>query len=71
MSFHKCGGNIGDDMAIPLPNWVAEIGCANPDIYFTNRDGMRNTECLTWGVDKVRVLQGRTALEVVLIFFVI
>ncbi|KZV57643.1 beta-amylase 7 [Dorcoceras hygrometricum] len=64
MSFHECGGNVGDDVCIPLPHWVAEIGRSNPDIFFTDRLGRRNTECLSWGVDKERVLRGRTALEV-------
>ena len=26
MSFNECGGNFGDDVCIPLPHWVAEIG---------------------------------------------
>ncbi|KAJ3693035.1 hypothetical protein LUZ60_012130 [Juncus effusus] len=64
MSFHKCGGNVGDDIEIPLPSWIAEIGKSNPDIYFTDKSGNRNPECLSWGVDKERVLKGRTALEV-------
>ncbi|XP_052194434.1 beta-amylase 7-like isoform X2 [Diospyros lotus] len=64
MSFHECGGNIGDDVCIPLPHWVAEIGRANPDIFFTDREGRRNPECLSWGIDKERVLRGRTAVEV-------
>ncbi|KAG8057798.1 hypothetical protein GUJ93_ZPchr0002g24955 [Zizania palustris] len=64
MSFHECGGNVGDDVSIPLPHWVTEIGRSNPDIYFTDRAGRRNTECLSWGIDKQRVLQGRTAVEV-------
>jgi hypothetical protein len=64
MSFHECGGNVGDDVPIPLPHWVTEIGRSNPDIYFTDRTGRRNTECLSWGIDKERVLQGRTAVEV-------
>lgn len=64
MSFHECGGNVGDDVHIQLPEWVREIGQSNPDIYFTDRAGNRNTECLTWGIDKQRVLRGRTALEV-------
>uniref|UniRef100_A0ACD5XYR9 Uncharacterized protein n=1 Tax=Avena sativa TaxID=4498 RepID=A0ACD5XYR9_AVESA len=64
MSFHACGGNVGDDVSIPLPDWVTEIGKSNPDIYFTDREGRRNTECLSWGIDKERVLQGRTAVEV-------
>lgn len=64
MSFHECGGNIGDDVHIPLPQWVMEIGQSNPDIYFTDKEGRHNFECLTWGVDKERVLRGRTAVEV-------
>ncbi|KAK8966968.1 Beta-amylase 7 [Platanthera guangdongensis] len=64
MSFHECGGNICDDVCIPLPHWVAEIGRSNPDIFFTDREGRRNPECLSWGIDKERVLRGRTALEV-------
>ncbi|KAK6142804.1 hypothetical protein DH2020_023152 [Rehmannia glutinosa] len=57
-------GNVGDDVCIPLPHWVAEIGRSNPDIFFTDRAGRRDPECLSWGVDKERVLRGRTALEV-------
>ncbi|KAL8028201.1 hypothetical protein ABFX02_14G143900 [Erythranthe guttata] len=64
MSFHECGGNVGDDVCIPLPHWVAEIGRTNPDIFFTDRSGKRDPECLSWGIDKERVLRGRTAVEV-------
>lgn len=64
MSFHQCGGNVGDDVYIPIPQWVLDIGKDNPDIFFTDKRGVVNPECLTWGVDKVRVLRGRTALEV-------
>ncbi|KAM7511987.1 hypothetical protein LguiB_010862 [Lonicera macranthoides] len=64
MSFHECGGNVGDDVHIPLPGWVTEIGQSNSDIFFTDREGIRNFECLTWGIDKERVLRGRTAVEV-------
>ena len=64
MSFHECGGNVGDDVHIPLPAWITEIGLSNPDIYFTDIKGRRNTECLSWGIDKERVLRGRTAVEV-------
>ncbi|KAL6494028.1 Leucine-rich repeat receptor-like serine/threonine-protein kinase bam2 [Orobanche gracilis] len=64
MSFHECGGNIGDDVHIPLPQWVIEIGDQNPDIFFTDREAKRNHECLTWGIDKERVLGDRTAVEV-------
>lgn len=64
MSFHECGGNVGDDVHIPLPEWVREIGRSNPDIFFTDKEGRRNPECLSWGIDKERVLKGRTAVEV-------
>ncbi|KAK6920122.1 BES1/BZR1 plant transcription factor, N-terminal [Dillenia turbinata] len=64
MSFHECGGNVGDDVCIPLPHWVAEVGRSNPDIFFTDREGRHNPECLSWGIDKERVLRGRTAIEV-------
>ncbi|XP_074571422.1 beta-amylase 2, chloroplastic-like isoform X2 [Curcuma longa] len=29
-----------------------------------DREGRRNMECLSWGIDRVRILQGRTAVEV-------
>ncbi|GAU39468.1 hypothetical protein TSUD_158990 [Trifolium subterraneum] len=64
MSFHECGGNFGDDVCIPLPHWVSEIGRSNPDIFFKDREGRHNPECLSWGIDKERVLRGRTAVEV-------
>ncbi|KAK4399267.1 Beta-amylase 7 [Sesamum angolense] len=64
MSFHECGGNVGDDVHIPLPQWVLEIGSENPDIFFTDKEGRRNQECLSWGIDNERVLRDRTALEV-------
>ncbi|KAM2531971.1 hypothetical protein PS1_000646 [Malus domestica] len=40
------------------------IGRGNPDIFFTDREGRHNPECLSWGIDKKRVLRGRTAVEV-------
>lgn len=62
LAFHEYGGN--DSISIPLPQWVVEIGKENKDIFFTDREGRRNTECLSWGIDKERVLKGRTAAEV-------
>ncbi|KAG2438677.1 hypothetical protein HXX76_005224 [Chlamydomonas incerta] len=48
--------------AVPLPAWVLQAGQANPDIYFTDRSGVRNTHCISLGVDEVPALDGRTAL---------
>eukprot|EP01018_Ginkgo_biloba_P011249 Gb_32660 [translate_table: standard] len=64
MSFHQCGGNIGDNINIPLPKWVLRTGESNPNIFFTNKDGKRNKECLSFGMDDKPVLKGRTAIEV-------
>ncbi|KAM3379566.1 beta-amylase 8 [Capsicum galapagoense] len=64
MAFHENGGSDTGGMFIALPQWVLEIGKDNQDIFFTDRQGRRNTECLSWGIDKERVLRGRTAIEV-------
>lgn len=64
MAFHECGGNDSNDALISLPQWVLDIGKDNQDIFFTDREGRRSTECLSWGIDKERVLKGRTGIEV-------
>ncbi|KAE8645749.1 beta-amylase isoform X1 [Cucumis sativus] len=63
MSFHQCGGNVGDSVNIPLPSWILKIGELNPDIFYTNRSGTRNKEYLTLGVDNQPLFHGRTAVE--------
>ncbi|KAF6169302.1 hypothetical protein GIB67_013732 [Kingdonia uniflora] len=63
MSFHQCGGNVGDIVNVPLPKWVLDIGDSDPDIFYTNRSGTRNTEYLTIGVDNQPLFGGRTAAE--------
>ncbi|KAI9094225.1 hypothetical protein K1719_026807 [Acacia pycnantha] len=64
MSFHQCGGNIGDSVFVPLPKWVLEIGESDPDIFYTNRKGNRNMEYLSLGVDNKPLFHGRTAIEI-------
>lgn len=66
MSFHQCGGNIGDDVYIPIPKWVLTIGENNPDIFYTNRAGTRNKECLSLAVDNQPLFESRTAVQVLL-----
>ncbi|XP_009776413.1 beta-amylase [Nicotiana tabacum] len=63
MSFHQCGGNIGDDVYIPIPKWVLTIGENNPDIFYTNRAGTRNKECLSLAVDNQPLFESRTAVQ--------
>ncbi|MBA0591357.1 hypothetical protein Gorai_020035, partial [Gossypium raimondii] len=62
MSFHQCGGNVGDEVTIPIPQWVLDIGEENPDIFYTDREGNRNKEYLTLGVDHLPLFHGRTAV---------
>ncbi|KAJ6420687.1 hypothetical protein OIU84_028110 [Salix udensis] len=63
MSFHQCGGNIGDVVDIPIPQWVRDIGETDPDIFYTNRSGNRNKEYLSLGVDHQHLFGGRSAIE--------
>lgn len=64
MSTHQCGGNVGDNVNIPIPQWVRDVGEANPDIFYTNQAGTRNIEYLTIGVDDQPLFHGRTAIQV-------
>ncbi len=64
MSFHKCGGNVGDTVTIPLPKWVTLIGDQNSDIYYKDHSGSPNDEYLSLGIDNEPALDGNTALEV-------
>lgn len=64
MSFHQCGGNVGDVVYIPIPEWVLAVGQEDKDIFYTNRAGNRDSEYLSLGVDNLPLFQGRTAIEV-------
>ncbi|XP_062205711.1 beta-amylase 3, chloroplastic-like [Phragmites australis] len=64
MSFHQCGGNVGDSCNIPLPPWVLEEMNSNPDIVYTDRSGRRNPEYISLGCDTLPVLKGRTPIQV-------
>ncbi|XP_022736893.1 beta-amylase 8 isoform X1 [Durio zibethinus] len=64
MAFHEYGRTGSADVLVSLPSWILEIGKENQNIFFTDREGRRTTECLSWGIDKERVLNGRTGVEV-------
>ncbi|QDZ21837.1 beta-amylase [Chloropicon primus] len=63
MSFHAAGGNVGDNVNIPLPDWVLQVGQDQPDIFFTDASGHVNPECLSLGCDGEPVLRGRTPVQ--------
>lgn len=63
MSFHAAGGNVGDTCRIPLPKWVLDVGETNPDIFYTDKAGHRNRECLSLGCDDEPLFWGRTPVD--------
>ncbi|VFQ92270.1 unnamed protein product [Cuscuta campestris] len=63
MSFHQCGGNVGDSCTIPLPRWVREEMDKDPDLAYTDQWGRRNYEYVSLGCDTLPVLKGRTPVQ--------
>ncbi|KAG6574880.1 Beta-amylase 1, chloroplastic, partial [Cucurbita argyrosperma subsp. sororia] len=63
MSFHQCGGNVGDSCTIPLPRWVVEEMEKDPELAYTDQWGRRNFEYLSLGCDDLPVLKGRTPVQ--------
>ncbi|XP_010454120.1 PREDICTED: inactive beta-amylase 9-like [Camelina sativa] len=59
LSFHG-----SKNPGIGLPDWVEKIGEAEPGVYFTDRYGQQYKECLSFAVDDVPVLDGKTPMEV-------
>ena len=55
MSFHQCGGNVGDACTIKLPSWVLKVGEENPDIFYTDARLFRNTEYISLGADEEKL----------------
>ncbi|MEW5310658.1 MAG: hypothetical protein WDW38_002434 [Sanguina aurantia] len=70
LSFHACGGNVGDTIQVPLPGWVLQCGESDPDLFFTDRPrgsaglGQRNREYLSvWADDAAGVICGRSPMQ--------
>lgn len=60
MSFHQCGGNVGDNVYIPIPEWVRNVN----DIWYRDVHGHDDKEVVGLFVDNDPVLQGRTPVQV-------
>uniref|UniRef100_A0A0D9X2N6 Beta-amylase n=1 Tax=Leersia perrieri TaxID=77586 RepID=A0A0D9X2N6_9ORYZ len=52
-----------------LPVWVATAAADDPDIVFTDRSGGRHEDCLSFAVDELPVLHGRSPLDCYEAFF--
>ncbi|XP_010558493.1 PREDICTED: inactive beta-amylase 9 [Tarenaya hassleriana] len=53
---------------IPLPSWVTRFGDSEPGVYFTDKSGRQYKDCLSFAVDDLPVLDGKTPMEVYLGF---
>lgn len=56
MSFHQCGGNVGDDCNIPIPSWIWGHYGINPDDmkYRSERDNYATETVSLWQDHRVR-----------------
>ncbi|KAG8063365.1 hypothetical protein GUJ93_ZPchr0003g17619 [Zizania palustris] len=52
-----------------LPCWVAAAAAADPNILFTDRSGNRRQGCLSFAVDELPVLSGKSPMEAYEAFF--
>ena len=52
-----------------LPEWVADAADADPDVLFTDRSGHRRVGCLSFAVDELPVLVGKSPLQAYEAFF--
>ncbi|XP_040378734.1 inactive beta-amylase 9 [Oryza brachyantha] len=52
-----------------LPGWAARAAAADPDILLTDRSGNRREGCLSFAVDELPVLGGKSPLEAYEAFF--
>eukprot|EP00727_Mastigamoeba_balamuthi_P006794 m51a1_g2735 putative beta-amylase (445) ;mRNA; f:898551-900192 len=60
MSFHQCGGNVGDTCDIKLPQWVRDAGA---QAFYTDREGHVDYEYVSLSADHRALFGGRTAID--------
>jgi len=58
MSFHQCGGNVGDNVSFPIPSWALERARAQGFLY-KDRDGKISEDCLSLSADKQQIFAGK------------
>jgi hypothetical protein len=55
MSFHACGGNIGDSVNIPLPSWVLDLEKDVEQLFYRDRRGDASREYISLSCDNASV----------------
>jgi beta-amylase len=71
MSFHKCGGNVGDNVTISLPPWVLTVA-REEQLLYRDRHGQVSEDCLSLSADDAPVFPGTggtTAMRTALICY--
>jgi beta-amylase len=63
MSFHRCGGNVGDTCDIPIPQWARDVSREHP-IYYVDRAGRIDEEVISLFADDEAWFQGRTPIDI-------
>ncbi|KAJ0977671.1 hypothetical protein J5N97_013145 [Dioscorea zingiberensis] len=53
----------------PIPQWLESVSDSDPDLLFTDRSGRRRHGCLSFSVDELPVLSGKTPLQALETFF--
>jgi len=65
MSFHQCGGNVGDALTIPVPEW-AMAPAREKGLLYRSQSGITSSDCLSLSADSEGIFPGpagaRTAL---------
>ena len=51
MSFHACGGNVGDSVNVPLPQWVLDLQDSVPELFYRDKRGDASTEYVSLSCD--------------------
>jgi len=67
MSFHQCGGNVGDSVSFPLPAWCLSKA-KQSGLLYTSKAGIVSEDCLSLSADKASIFPAaaggfRTALQ--------
>ena len=55
MSFHACGGNVGDSVNVPLPQWVLDLEDSVPELFYRDQRGDASKEYISLSCDKKSV----------------
>lgn len=62
MSFHQCGGNVGDPVQIPIPAWALSVA-KDKDMLYRNGPDHISEDCLSLSADRTRAFPGPSGLR--------